>query len=68
LYETLRHARELVRHLFVVGDDLVEAVGDAAEQAGPLDRQAHREVAVAHGLERAQQLPQSGARGLARGR
>ena len=49
---------ELARHAGVGGDDLVEGVGDLAFEARPVTGQAHREVAVAYGLQRAKQLRQ----------
>ena len=56
LADDLAGALELARHALVRGDDLVERVGDLAVEARLVARQAHGEIAVAHGLQRAQQL------------
>ena len=53
---------QLAGHPGVGGDDLVEGVGDLALEAGPVAGQPHREVAVAHGLQRAQELRHLGGR------
>jgi hypothetical protein len=45
-------ARELLGHLLVRRDDLVERVGDFSGKAGVIARQAHREIADAHRLHR----------------
>src|SRR5688572_7386170 len=54
--DNLATALELLGQQLVRAHDLVEGVGDLARDADPVARQAHREVAVAHGLERAQEL------------
>ena len=41
--------------LCVGSDDLVECIGDLAVYALPVQRQAHAEVAVAHGIQRFEQ-------------
>ena len=56
LADDLTGALELACQLLIGGDDLVEGVGDLAGEAGVITRQAHGEIAVAHGLEGAQQL------------
>ena len=56
LADHLAGTLELARHALVGGDDLVERVGDLAGEAGLVARQPHREIAVAHRLQRAQQL------------
>jgi len=52
----LADARQLLRHLVIGRDDLVEAVGDLAFDAGPVGGQAGGEVAVGHGGERGKEL------------
>src|SRR6185437_7473685 len=49
-------AFELVRHTLIGRDDLVEGVGDLADNAVVVPRHAYGEVAGAHGLERVQEL------------
>ena len=52
----LADSLELLRHALVGGDDLVEGIGDLAREADLVARQAHREIADAHGLQRMQEL------------
>ena len=47
-------ALQLLRHLLVGGDDVVECVGDFSGKAGPRSGQANGEIAVAHGLQAGQ--------------
>ena len=54
---------ELLGHALVVGDDLVERVGDLAEEARLVPRHAHRKIARLHRLQRMKQLMQLGACG-----
>ena len=49
---------ELPGHALVVADDLVERVGDLAEEAGLVPRHAHRKIARLHRLQRVQQFMQ----------
>src|ERR1700722_4662155 len=49
---------ELKRHLLVGTDDLIEGIGDLACEAGLVAGQAYRKIAIAHRLQRAQQLTQ----------
>ena len=58
LADHLAGALQLARHALVGRDDLVERVGDLAADAGLVAGQPHGEVAVAHRLQRAQQLLQ----------
>src|SRR5262245_28234475 len=53
-------ALELLRHALVGGDDLVEGVGNLAEDPDLVARHADGEVAHAHGLQRIQQIVQLG--------
>ena len=53
--DDLADARQLLRHLLVGGDDVVEAVGDLAVEPRPVAGQANREIAVGHRLQRHQQ-------------
>ena len=53
-------ALELLRHALVGGDDLVERIGDLAEQADLVAGHAHGEVAHAHRLQRIEQIVQLG--------
>ena len=58
LADDLAGALQLARQALVGADDLVEGVGDLAGEPGLIARQADREIAVAYGLQRAQQLAQ----------
>ena len=58
--DDMADAFELLRHALVGSDDLVEGVGDLAEDADLAARHAYREVAHAHGLQRAQEVMQFG--------
>ena len=60
--DDLADALELLRHALVGGDDLVEGVGDLAEQADLVAGHPDREVADPHGLQRAQEIMQLGGR------
>jgi hypothetical protein len=51
---------ELLRHALVGGDDLVEGVGDLAQQADLTAGHAYREVPHAHGLQRIQKIVELG--------
>ena len=55
-------AFELLRHALIAGDDLVEGIGDLAEQADLVAGHAHGEVAHAHGLQCIQEIVQFGRR------
>src|SRR5215469_2468685 len=55
LAHDLAHLLELLCHALVGGDDLVEAIGDLAGDAGLVARQANREIADAHRLEGVEQ-------------
>src|SRR6478672_3165898 len=46
---------ELLRHLLVRGDDVVEGVGYLAFQSYPVARESYREIARAHRLESLEQ-------------
>ncbi len=54
LADHLPDALQFLRHLLVGGDDVVERVGDFSGKPDPGSRKAHREIAVAHGLQRRQ--------------
>src|SRR6516164_7722536 len=56
----LTDALELLRHAFVGSHDLVEGVGDLAQEADLIAGHADREVAHAHGLQRIQEVVQLG--------
>ncbi len=56
----LTDALELLRHAFVGSHDLVEGVGDFAQEADLIAGHADREVAHAHGLQRIQEIVQLG--------
>src|SRR5580698_4998567 len=56
----LPDAFQFLRHLLVGSHDVVERVGDFSGQPGPVTRQPHREVAVAHGLEAGEDYAQIG--------
>ena len=60
LADDLADASHLAGHVLVQRDDLVEAIGDLAFQAGPVGRKSYGEVAVAHRLEPLQQHAQVG--------
>ncbi|HWE06733.1 MAG TPA: hypothetical protein VG274_08500 [Rhizomicrobium sp.] len=49
---------ELFGHALIVADDLVECVGDLAEEAGFVTCHAHRKIARLHRLQRMQQFMQ----------
>ena len=52
----LTDAFELLGHALVVGDDLIESVGDLAGQTDAIAAKAHTEAAIAHLLERNQEF------------
>ena len=56
LADDLTHALELLGHRLIGADDIVDRVGDLADQTRPVPGQPHREVAVTDGDEHAQQL------------
>ena len=56
--DDLADAFELLRHALVGGDDLVEGVGDLAQDTDLVAGHAHGEVAHAHGLQRVQEIMQ----------
>src|SRR5262249_13466128 len=56
--DDLADALQLLRHALIGGDDLIEGVGDLADDPDPVAGQANREIADAHGLQRLQQLMQ----------
>jgi hypothetical protein len=56
LADHLRKAPELVRHLLVEGDRLVEQAGDLAVLARQVLREADREVAAAEAAQGAKEL------------
>ena len=60
----LPDALQFLRHLLVGRDDVVERVGDFSGQPGPGPRQAHGEIAVAHGLQACQDYAQIGGHRL----
>jgi hypothetical protein len=47
----LADALELQRHALVGGDDLVESVGDLADETDPVTGHARREIADPHRLQ-----------------
>src|SRR5690606_25750253 len=51
----LGDTRKLEGDLLVGGGQIVERIGDLAGEAGPAAGQPHREIPVAHRLERAEQ-------------
>ena len=51
LAHDLPNALQLLRHLLIGGDDVIEGVGNLSRQPGPGARQAHGKVAVPHGLQ-----------------
>src|SRR6185369_138488 len=57
LPDHLADALELLRHLLVGRDDVVERVGDLAVDAGQIAWKLDREVAAAHSLQRVEELP-----------
>jgi hypothetical protein len=52
-----REPLELLGHLLLEDDDLVEQLGDLAVSAGQVLGQAHGEVAAAQAAQRADKLP-----------
>ena len=54
--DDLADALELLGHALVGGDDLVEGVGDLADDADLIARHPHREIADPHRLQRLQQF------------
>ena len=58
LADHLPRPLDLLRHALARGDDLVERVGHFARNACLVARQPHREIAVAHSLQRSQELAQ----------
>jgi hypothetical protein len=54
--DDLAHPFELLGHALVGGHDLVERVGDLAEDPELIAGHPHREIADPHGLQRLQQL------------
>ncbi len=56
LADDLAHLLELLGEVLIGRDDIVKGVGDFAEQPGGVARHAHREIAHAHGLQRAQEI------------
>ena len=54
----LAGALQLLRHVLVGGDNVVEGVGDLADQADMVAGHAHRKVAGLHGLENMQEFVQ----------
>ena len=62
-----RHAqpRDLVRDAILMGDRLIESLGNPAVRAGPIRRQPHREIAVAKRHHRRENLPRPSFRGIA---
>ncbi len=54
--DDLARAIELLRHALARAGDLVERIRYLAGHAGEIARQSHGEIAVAHGLQAAQQL------------
>src|SRR6185437_1351631 len=52
----LSDALELLRHALVAGGDLVEGIGDLADDADTVAGQPDREIAGAHDLQRAEQV------------
>ena len=53
--DQLSHMLKLLGHALVVGDDLVEGVGDLAEKPGFMTRHPDREIAGFHRLKRMKQ-------------
>ena len=64
----LADALELLRHALVGGDDLVEGIGDLADQADMVAGHADGEIADAHGLQGVQEFVQIGRAVAGRGR
>ena len=58
LADHLANTRQFVRHALVCDHDFVEGVRDLPADTGPYSRQAHRKVAIAHGLKTGQNRAQ----------
>ena len=60
LANRLANTFQLLCHLLIGGDDLVESVGNLTFQTCPRTRQAHGEIAVTHGLETSENYRKAG--------
>src|ERR1700741_2473629 len=63
LADSLAYTLQLLRHLLICGDNLVEGVSNLAFQPGPRARQSHGKIAVTHGLKASEDYSQTGALG-----
>src|SRR5262249_27781416 len=61
LADGLAYTLQLLRHLLICGNNLVEGVRNLAFQTGPRARQAHGKIAVPHGLKASENYSQTGA-------
>src|SRR5690348_1741117 len=61
LTDGLAYTLQLLRHLLICGDNLVEGVSNLAFQPGPGARQAYGKIPVPHSLEASQNYSQTGA-------